>query len=166
MVDGRPTKYTDQLAQDICDGLIDGQSLNKLCMSDDMPCKASVYNWLSDPEHAAFLDKYTHARERQAETFMDQCVDIADDNEDDTITLVNKAGKEYEKVNHDHINRSRLRVDTRIKIAERMAPRKYAIQHLEVSGPDKGPIEVGTSEETLRRFAFMLRNKEESAQGG
>jgi hypothetical protein len=36
----------------------------------------------------------------------------------------------------------------------------------ELSGPDGGPIETTTPEETLRRFAFMLRNKEEANQGG
>ena len=163
---GQPTTYSEAFVKTICDRLVNGESLNKICSDKDLPCKATVYNWLSNPDHETFLDKYTHARERQAETFMDECVDIADDSENDTVTLVNKDGSEYEKVNHDHINRSRLRVDTRIKIAERMAPRKYAIQHLEVSGPDKGPIEVSTPEETLRRLAFMLRNKEEGNQGG
>lgn len=39
-------------------------------------------------------------------------------------------------------------------------------QELEHTGKDGGPIETTTPVETLRRFAFMLRNKEESDQGG
>lgn len=126
---GRPPAYTDKIADTICKKLEEGESLNAICKTLPKVCRATVYNWLSDEKHTEFLDKYTQARERQAETFIDQCVDIADDKSNDTILVEGKDGNEYERVNHDHINRSRLRVDTRIKIAEKMAPRKYSAKH-------------------------------------
>ena len=167
MAGEKNTTYSEEFVNTICTRLSDGESLNKICSSVDMPCKATVYNWLANKKHKTFLDKYTQARERQAESFMDECVDIADDGTRDMVIVKGKDGKDYERVDHDHINRSRLRVDTRIKVAEKMAPRKYALNRLELSGPDKGPIEITTPDEVLRRLAFMLRNKEEEGnQGG
>ena len=165
MEKGRPTKYTIEIDTEICERLSQGESLTSICKESRMPSTVSVYAWLASEDHKDFLNRYIYARERQAETFIDQCVDIADDSARDTIVLLNKDGEEYEKTNFDHINRSRLRVDTRIKIAEKLAPKKYTPKH-EIAGPDQGPIEVKpTDEEVLRRFAFMLRNTEEEKNG-
>ena len=135
---GRPANYTDKIAKEICDRLSNGESLNAICKNMKNITRTTVYNWLADEKYKDFLNNYMQARDRQAETFIDQCVDIADDNSNDTITMEGKDGKEYERVNHDHINRSRLRVDTRIKIAEKLAPKKYSSKHdLNVSGDIK-----------------------------
>ena len=132
---GRPTRYTKKVATEICWRIADGESLYSICADDHMPAKRTIYHWLSLKSYQDFLHQYTQARERQAETFIDQCVDIADDGTRDTVTVEGKDGKEYERVNHDHINRSRLRVDTRIKLAEKLAPKKYTPKkELEHSG--------------------------------
>ncbi len=126
---GQPTVMTEKVKNEICDRLSLGESLLSICRDAKMPQVSTVYRCLLRPENKEFCDMYTQARELQADTYMDQCVDIADDTEHDTITLINKNGEEYQKTNFEHINRSRLRVDTRIKIAEKMAPRKYMAQN-------------------------------------
>lgn len=123
---GRPTTVPKEMQEEICERLALGESLSKICRDESMPGMSTVYAVLQRDKE--FQDMYTLAREQQSDTYMDQCVDIADDSTDDTIILINKDGDEYEKVNHDHINRSRLKVDTRIKVAEKMAPRKYTPQ--------------------------------------
>ena len=138
---GRPTKFTQKIADEICDRIAEGESLYSICADGHMPGRVTVYKWLASSQHKEFVDQYTQARERQAETFIDQCVDIADDNTQDTITLTAKNGKQYEKINYEHINRSRLRVDTRIKLAEKLAPKKYTPKALfEHSGKNGGAI--------------------------
>jgi len=154
---GRPTKYTDKVSKEICRRIANGESLNRICFSDHLPTKTTVFNWLDDERYEKFLDKYTHARVLQSDTFMDQCVDIADDTANDTITSVGKDGEEYEKVNHEHINRSRLKIDTRIKVAEKMAPRKYSpqqrMEHTGADGkelfPQLDPIELAKLAEIM-----------------
>jgi len=125
MAGGRPTKFTQKIADEICDRIAEGESLYSICADDHMPARRTIYGWLFSEKYSKFLHQYTQARERQAETFIDQCVDIADDASQDIITVTTKKGKEYEKINHEYINRSRLRVDTRIKLAEKLAPKKY-----------------------------------------
>lgn len=125
MPGGRPTTYTDEIADEICNRLIAGESLNKICFNEHIPSKATVYNWLDNPKRKEFLDKYSRARERQAENFVDECADIADFTEQDTITKQTKDGDEYEVPDYEWISRSKLRVDTRLKLAAILAPKKY-----------------------------------------
>ena len=151
---GQPTVMTEKVKNEICDRLSLGESLLSICRDAKMPQVSTVYRCLLRPENKEFCDMYTQARVFQSDTYMDECVDIADDTAKDTIILINKDGEEYEKTNFDHINRSRLRVDTRIKIAEKMAPRKYTPRKaLEHTG-DIGIMAL-TDEQLQKRVDFL-----------
>jgi hypothetical protein len=56
----------------------------------------------------------------QMELMATEILDIADDGSNDTYET-----DDGEKVNQDHINRSRLRVDTRKWLMSKLAPKKY-----------------------------------------
>ena len=47
---GRPTDYTQELADDICSQLADGLSMRTVCKPDSMPNKATVFKWLRTKE--------------------------------------------------------------------------------------------------------------------
>lgn len=116
---GRPSSYTEQKANAICDKIAEGQALSTICKADDMPSTVTVFKWLQDfPE---FLNKYTRAREVQADKMAEEILQIADDGINDTYT--NDDGVEF--TNHDVIARSRLRVDARKWLASKLAPKKY-----------------------------------------
>ena len=86
-----------------------------------MPHRATVIKWLL--KHKEFNDKYAQAREAQADFLLEELLDIADSAEGDM--LLDKDGKPTGKVNHENINRSRLRVDTRKWVITKLAPKKY-----------------------------------------
>ena len=67
------------------------------------------------------------AREAQADALFDECLEIADDTSGDLTTKesTNEDGTPVLVVNHEHINRSRLRVDTRKWLVAKLAPKKY-----------------------------------------
>ena len=75
--------------------------------------------WLDEKKD--FQEQYARARQRQAEYWAEQIVDIADDSSADTIT--NERGTEV--ANSEWINRSRLRVDTRKWLMSKLLPKKY-----------------------------------------
>jgi len=132
---GRPSEYTLEKDLEICTRLANGESLVVICKDEKFPDVSTVYKWLLSELYPDFRHRYTLAREMQADTFIDQCSSIADETDQDTITCIDKNGEEYTKVNHDHINRSRLRVETRLKIAEKLLPKKYSAKHdVNVSG--------------------------------
>src|SRR5258707_6607330 len=74
----------------------------------------------------------TRAREEQADKLFREIIEIADDASGDYVTTSD--GQEV--VNHENIQRSRLRVDARKWAAARLAPKKYGdhISH-DVRGP-------------------------------
>ena len=132
---GRPSLYTEPLAAKICRRLAEGETLRSVCRDEAMPDKATVLRWLADKAKADFRDQYAHARDMQADALFDEALEIADDVSGDWV--VDKDGKK--SLDHEHVQRSRLRVDTRKWAAGKMAPKRYGdkIQH---TGDGGGPI--------------------------
>lgn len=115
----RPSRYTLKMADEICERLADGESLRKICLSDHMPNRATVFRWLH--LHSSFRDQYARAREAQADALADEILDIADDGLNDSYE--DEDGNK--RTDHDVIARSRLRVDARKWIASKLKPKVY-----------------------------------------
>lgn len=116
---GRPSDFTEEITAKICERIANGESLRRICLDDGMPVMSTVFQWLT--RHEMFKEQYAHAREAQADTLADEIVDIADDGSRDY--KVDEDGRQL--VDHDHITRSRLRVDARKWIASKLKPKKY-----------------------------------------
>ncbi len=73
-----------------------------------------------------------------AEVLADEIIDISDDDSEDYIYIEESSadGKSAKRVmNHEFVQRSRLKVDARKWYASKAAPRKYGDKsHLELSG--------------------------------
>ena len=67
----RPSEFTTEVGDAICDRLIEGESLRSICSDDDMPAKSTVMKWLASGQHPAFVDQYERAREMAADTDAD-----------------------------------------------------------------------------------------------
>ncbi len=126
---GRPSRYTDQVVAKICKRLAEGESLRKVCMDTSMPAISTVMGWLSDGKHSEFLEQYACARELQADTLFDEALEIADETSEDWTTTETGA----RVLDHEHVQRSRLRVDTRKWAAGKLAPKRYG-DKLQVGG--------------------------------
>lgn len=72
---GRPTLYSEELAERIAEQLAEGFTLNEICKADDMPSVWAVMKWRhSNPE---FFQLYARAREAQGHALADLGVAIA-----------------------------------------------------------------------------------------
>jgi hypothetical protein len=58
-----------------------------------------------------FAHQYARAREEQADLLFEQCLAIADEAKGDVELVADGKGGFVERVNHENINRSRLRVE-------------------------------------------------------
>ncbi|MFM9872729.1 MAG: hypothetical protein ACKVQS_04595 [Fimbriimonadaceae bacterium] len=78
-----PKKNTDNVRQQICNLLAQGQSLKNICAMPSMPSVGTIYNWLM-PGHPAFnpefLDQYRVARMWQSESFIEKIIELSKDN--------------------------------------------------------------------------------------
>ena len=132
---GRPSRYTPELAAKICARLAEGETLRSICRDETMPSKTTLLRWLADERNVDFRDQYAHAREMQADALFDEALEIADDASGDWA--VDKDGKKT--LDHEHVQRSRLRVDTRKWAAGKLAPKRYG-DKLQHTGEGGGPI--------------------------
>jgi hypothetical protein len=131
----RPTDYNPEITSDICVRMGLGESLREICRDEEMPDKSTVMRWLA--KYPEFRDQYAGAREAQADYYAEEILEIADDGSNDWMER--KRGDETIEVeNHEVLNRSRLRVDTRKWLMARMAPKKYGDKVTqEITGGEK-----------------------------
>jgi hypothetical protein len=73
---------------------------------------------------------------------------IADDASKEFIVTTNEDGAQIKRPDHEHINRARLRVDTRKWMAAKLAPKKYGDR---VTNELLGDVGVNVMGELLRR---------------
>lgn len=147
---GRPSTYSDDLADIICERIVLGDSLNRICKDADMPSISTVFRWLQS--HPQFCDMYEAARDNQADTLADQIMDISDE-----MPRINPTTG---AVDSGAVQHQRLRVDSRKWIAAKLKPRKYGDKvQAEVTGNDGGPIHQVT---TIRIVAGDGSNGQDS----
>lgn len=70
---GRPSKYSDALAQKICDLIEEGYSMRQIAAMPGMPSTTTMVKWKE--EHPSFLERSVRAREASAEKFDDERIE-------------------------------------------------------------------------------------------
>lgn len=115
---GRPSKYTEALADKLCAQLAMGKSMRTVCKSDAMPSMQTVFTWLrTKPD---FLEQYESAKAEAADALVDEMLDIADNIKEEPASR-------------------RVRVDTRKWISSKLKPKKYGDRTIH-SGDSDNPL--------------------------
>lgn len=140
---GRPTDYTPELGDLICEGIASGKSLVKICKDDGMPNPATIYKWRRVFDE--FNDNYAHAREDAADVFAEEIITIAD--EVGQVVMVDGVplvvdGKPVMTVDSASVAHGKLRTDSRKWIASRFNKAYIEKSSKELSGPGGSPIKV------------------------
>jgi hypothetical protein len=74
---GRPTIYTEEVANEIIDRLTEGESMTMICKDEHMPCVTTVFMWRG--QNKGFLKRYTRARKHQSEVLLDKSRTVAEE---------------------------------------------------------------------------------------
>jgi hypothetical protein len=117
---GRPTIYSEELIDTICERLATGESLRSVCRDDEMPAMASVFKWLR--ENRSFSEQYAKAKEESADALVEDMLDIADNQAGQEVEI---DGKLVSVKDGPSVAHARLRVDTRKWAASKLKPKKY-----------------------------------------
>lgn len=72
----RPTKYTPELAERICQHIAGGESLRSFCRSPEEPHVATVCRWII--KHDVFREQYAHAREAAGYAHGDGVIEVVE----------------------------------------------------------------------------------------
>jgi hypothetical protein len=115
--------YTDELAEEICLRLEQGESLNAICKDDGMPKENTVRGWARD-DFKGFSAKYARAREVGYLKIADEMLEIADDARNDWMDKQVR-GDTIRVIDEECVKRSQLRVETRKWLLSKMLPKVY-----------------------------------------
>ncbi len=128
-----PAIRSPENAAIICDRIADGFSLRQIAR--ELDCSdAAIVKWSVQDEE--FGSQYARAMQARAERMAMEIEEIADEGTNDWM--------EREGItvpDHEHISRSKLRVDTRKWLMSKMLPKKYGDKTTtEHTGPDGAPL--------------------------
>ena len=124
----RPTAASlddPEVVREICDRLISGKSIAKICEAEDMPAESTIY--LRMAKDKEFRSEIARAREAQQEAEIDRTIDMADAATESDHQVV------------------KLRIWARQWRAAKLAPKKYSDKP---AGDADNPIHVVN---TIRR---------------
>jgi hypothetical protein len=119
---GAPTKYTQALANRICDLIrTNPDGLPTIIRNNpDLPDRQTIYNWLGT--YKDFFDNYMRAKEQQAHLLVDEVLEVFKD----VPTYEDKEGNE--RIDNGMLGRAKLQMDALRWSASVLAPRFYKEQ--------------------------------------
>ena len=131
---GRHSTFTQEIADEICERLSKGEPLAQICRDERMPAVRTVSLWKETQD--GFAANFVRAREDGFDALAAQCLDIADETGKDTI-----ATEDGERPNTEWISRSKLRVETRLRLLAKWDPKRYGEKlQTEHTGSGGGPL--------------------------
>lgn len=139
---GRPSTFTQDIADRICERLADGETLRAICRDSDMPNERTVRRWALD-DVEGFSPQYARAREIGYATHFDEILEIADTREVGETVTDKPTGREVRT--GDMIEHRRLRIDARKWMLARALPKVYGDRlAAELTGKDGAPLQPVT----------------------
>ena len=121
---GRPTKRTPEIIDEIIRRISEGETLRSICRNDHMPNWSRVYEWMDGDED--FSSRFARARELGEHAIAQECMEIADNDSRDWTPVTDDAGNVIGiKVDGEHVQRSKLKIWTRMELLKRWNPKKW-----------------------------------------
>jgi len=152
---GRPSKYTPELAAEICERLSAGEPLRQICRDAHMPHWTQMYEWKArDPELSL---RVAQAREAGYDAMAEELLEISDTmHYGETIV---EGGKTPLVTTADMLGHRKLRIETRLKLLACWNPAKYG-NKVQVGGDKENPLKVEASVEADSMLAALIKNAE------
>jgi len=131
---GRPSKYTDAVIDQIVERLSTGEPLAQICRDEGMPAYRTVKDWMDEVDSTGVQTErgqrvsaaIARAREEGEEALAAECLEIADDARNDWMERAAEKGDEKAmQFNGEHVQRSKLRIDTRLKLLAKFNPKRW-----------------------------------------
>lgn len=119
---GRPTDYSQELADQICEQLAMGISMRTVCKTEGMPAMATMFRWLREKEE--FRQQYEKAKEESSDAMAEDLLYIADTPVMGEIKTIRPDGS-VEIKQDEMLGHRRLQIDSRKWLMSKMKPKKY-----------------------------------------
>lgn len=164
MARGRPPGFgklrKPENAELICERLAEGFTLTQIAR--ELGCVASAITKWADQD-AEFGARYARAMDARTDRMAEEILAISDDGSNDWMVREQEGGEAITVADHEHIQRSKLRVDTRKWLMAKMMPKKYGErvtqEHTGADGKDLIPEAMPTDKLALGLLAVLTAAK-------
>jgi hypothetical protein len=162
---GSGSKYTEEIAEEICALVADGVNLRRVCRMDGMPSWRTVYNWAV--EKPAFASRLAHARDIGYDALAEEALEIANTQHLGQKKVFSSGAGEGEDsvtvTEEDMLGHRKLQIETRLKLLACWNPAKYG-NKVALGGDPKNPLKVEIQSEADTYLATILKNIELTKQ--
>lgn len=137
---GRPSKFTEEIAAEICERLSKGEPLAVICRDEGMPAVRTVSLWKVD--HPEFGASFARARDEGFDAIAADALAIADTPLEGIETKETAEGVEIKR--SDMLGHRRLQVETRLKLLAKWDPKRYG-DRLDLGNADGQPLKINVN---------------------
>lgn len=127
---GRPSTFTQAVADAICLRIGDGEPLRQICRDEAMPAWRTVYGWLQQDQE--FSARFARAREIGFDAIAEDTIEMVDEAPERTSTAFG------DKVDAGYVAWQKNRVEQRLKLLAKWSPKRYG-DKLAIGGADDLP---------------------------
>jgi hypothetical protein len=151
---GRPSKWTQEIEDDICARLSRGEPLRAICRTEGYPEWNTVYLWMETRD--GFSERVARARENGVEAIAQ-----------DTLAMIDEEPRYVEdakggtRIDTGYIQWMKLRTEQRMKLLACWSPNRYGAR-VQLAGDKNNPLSVSLDAKEL--FDSVLQNVEMKRQ--
>lgn len=150
---GRPSTFSEPVYAEILRRIEAGETLRAICESDLdwFPPRSTIAGWITADAPPGVAARFTRACEVGAEALLDEALAIADDGSND-MQMTERGNL---KVNNEVVQRSKLRIDTRLRLLAMRYPERYG-ERLRVDANVEVAVRNASDEVLEKRTAALL----------
>jgi hypothetical protein len=129
---GRPSKYTPELADEICQRLSNGEPLRQICREEYMPAWQKIYEWMAKDEKLS--GSIARAREVGQDAIAE---DIFGEMMQEPERILSEGGG---RIDAGYVQLIKARADIKLKLLAKWNPKRYG-DRVQLAGSKDEPME-------------------------
>lgn len=113
---GRPSSFTQEIADEVCRQLAEGKSMRKVCKAENMPDMTTIFRWLRTNDK--FCQQYVKAKEESTDALHEDLTELGDEAIELAQTVDSKASNAV-------VQAVKLKSDNLKWVMSKLKPKKY-----------------------------------------
>lgn len=148
---GRASKYTPELAEEICQRLAEGEPLRAICRDEHMPSWVAVYQWMDKDEKLALA--IARAREAGQDAMAERAyIEMYQEPE----RILSEGGG---RIDSGYVQLVKARAEITLKMLAKWNPKRYG-DRVTMAGDSESPIKIEAESQADKMMAALLQNIE------
>lgn len=155
---GRPSKYTPELAAEICERLSNGEPLRQICRDDHMPAWQKIYEWMQRDDAlgeggAGLSGAIARARETGQDAIAEE---IWLDMKREPERILSEGGG---RVDAGYVQWQKAKAEIGLKLLAKWNPKRYG-DRVQLAGDAESPIKVEAELQADKLLQALITNAE------